>query len=176
MAQICQRAVRRRSRGIDRVGSELDVRFSVRQKIFDVVVFADVVDHLPCPTEVVTQAIRMVKHGGLVLISAPNVTHRTVRLKLLRGRFEYEDTGIFHATHLRWFTAKAIRLLCADAGLDVRSMQQTTATERAGYRRMLPWRIVPVWLWRRLIHLLTRLFPLLVSCQDVLVAQIRPIG
>ncbi len=169
-----QRAARSRSRGIDTVCGELDDTFVARHGLFDVVVFADVLEHLPAPAEALTRAIGLLKPGGLVLISVPNVAHWTVRLELLRGRFDYTDTGILDATHLRWFTAKTIRSLCTDVGLDVRSTQQAAGTWLAEYRQMLPWRIIPGRLRRRLIHLLTRLFPLLFGCQHVLLAQIRP--
>jgi methionine biosynthesis protein MetW len=169
-----QRAARSRSRGIDTVCGELDDTFSVRHGLFDVVVFADVLEHLPSPAEALTRAIPVLKPGGIVLISVPNVAHWTVRLRLLMGRFDYTDTGILDATHLRWFTAKTIRSLCTDVGLDVRSMQQAAGTWLAEYRQMFPWRIIPGRLRRPLIRLLARQFPLLFGCQHVLLAQVRP--
>jgi methionine biosynthesis protein MetW len=168
-----QRAERCRSRGINTVCGELDDAFSVRHGLFDVVVFADVLEHLPSPAEVLARAIRVLKPDGLVLISVPNVAHWTIRFNLLRGRFDYTDTGILDATHLRWFTAKTIRSLCTDVGLDVRSIQQADGTWIAEYWHMLPWRIIPGRVRRRLIHLLTRLFPLLFGCQHVVLAQVR---
>ena len=170
-----QRAERSRSRGIDTVCGELDETFSARHGLFDVIVFADVLEHLPSPAEVLTRAMRVLRPGGLVLISVPNVAHWSVRLNLLRGRFDYTETGILDATHLRWFTAKTIHSLCTDVGLDVRSIQQTAGTELSEYWQTLPWRVIPGRLRRRLIHLLTRLFPLLFGCQHVVLAQIRPV-
>jgi methionine biosynthesis protein MetW len=171
-----QRAARSRSRGIDTVCGELDDMFLANHGLFDVVVFADVLEHLPSPAGVLTRAISVLKPGGFVLISVPNVAHWTVRLKLLRGRFDYTETGILDATHLRWFTAKSIRSLCTEVGLDVRSMQQTAGTGLAEYWQTLPWRVIPGRLRRRLIQLLTRLFPLLFGCQHVVLAQTRPAG
>ena len=168
-----QRAARSRSRGIETVCGELDDAFAARHGLFDVVVFADVLEHLPSPAEVLTRAIGILKPGGLVLISVPNVAHWSVRLKLLRGCFDYTEDGILDATHLRWFTAKTIRSLCTDVGLEIRSMRQTAGTELAEYWHM-PWRAVPGRLRRRLIQRLTGLFPLLFGCQHVIVAQTRP--
>ena len=62
-------------------------------------------------------ATRALVPGGAIVVSVPNVAHWTVRLDLLCGRFQYRETGIMDATHLRWFTRDGIALLLDAAGL-----------------------------------------------------------
>jgi 2-polyprenyl-3-methyl-5-hydroxy-6-metoxy-1,4-benzoquinol methylase len=78
----------------------------------DCVVFADVLEHLPDPWAVLRRYRAMLGPGGRVVVSVPNVAHRSVVEGLLRGRFDYVDAGILDRTHLRFFTrASAIDLL-----------------------------------------------------------------
>lgn len=85
---------------------------------FDVIIFADVLEHLPWPLGVLRGYLRWLKPGGSVIVSLPNVGLWHVRLSLLLGRFEYQQSGVLDATHLRFFTRRtALRLLDA-AGLE----------------------------------------------------------
>lgn len=85
----------------------------------DALVLGDVLEHLRDPWAALERCVVAIKPGGLLLASIPNVGHMSVVLSLLRGEWEYQDEGIFDATHLRWFTLKSIRKLFADAGLEV---------------------------------------------------------
>ena len=71
---------------------------------FDVIVLADVLEHVPAPADLLDLAHEALRPAGLILVSVPNVAHWTVRAKLLLGRFDYAPSGIMDATHLRWFT------------------------------------------------------------------------
>jgi methionine biosynthesis protein MetW len=84
---------------------------------FDLVVLADVLEHLTDPAAVLRRAIGWAKPGGAVLVSVPNVAHWQARLTLARGRWPAEERGTFDASHLRWFTRDALAALLADAGL-----------------------------------------------------------
>ncbi len=52
-----------------------------------------------------------------MIISVPNVAHIDVRLMLLEGRWDYQQTGLMDDTHLRWFTKTSLRELLNHAGL-----------------------------------------------------------
>ena len=84
---------------------------------YDVVIFADVLEHLPRPEIALGHYIPMLKNGGSVIVSLPNVGLWSVRLSLLLGRFDYADTGVLDRTHLRFFTRRTARELLQDAGL-----------------------------------------------------------
>lgn len=84
--------------------------------LFDIVLFADVLEHLPNPQATLLLARHALKPGGSVIISVPNVAHWSVRLEVLQGRFRYQECGIMDATHLRWFTRASATSLLESAG------------------------------------------------------------
>jgi len=83
---------------------------------YDAILFLDVLEHLVHPEQVLRAARAWLRPGGVVLCSIPNVAHWRVRLSLLRGRFDYEDSGLLDRTHLRWFTRETARELVRQSG------------------------------------------------------------
>jgi methionine biosynthesis protein MetW len=135
---------------------------------FDVIVFADVLEHVAHPGDFLQLAHRALLPGGRVIASVPNVAHWSVRLDLLRGRFDYQPVGIRDATHLRWFTAETIRLLFESNGLRVVSLEHTANVTLPEYGTWRPWR----WMSRArrdpIIRALARRLPLLFGCQHII--------
>jgi 2-polyprenyl-3-methyl-5-hydroxy-6-metoxy-1,4-benzoquinol methylase len=84
---------------------------------FDVVLFSDLLEHMLDPDAVLAAHVKLLKPGGRILISLPNVAIWNVRLSLLFGSFRYRDTGTLDRTHLRFFTRRSLRELIANAGL-----------------------------------------------------------
>jgi 2-polyprenyl-3-methyl-5-hydroxy-6-metoxy-1,4-benzoquinol methylase len=74
---------------------------------FDTIIFADVLEHLAWPIGVLRKYAPLLKEGGTVIVSLPNVGLWSVRLALLFGRFHYADTGVLDRTHLRFFTRRS---------------------------------------------------------------------
>jgi SAM-dependent methyltransferase len=98
--------------------------FAERRK-FDVIVFSDILEHLYDPSDVLTRHYPLLAPGGQVLISLPNVAIWNVRLELLAGRFEYQDTGTLDRTHIRFFTRRTFHRFAREAGLDIRQRRIT---------------------------------------------------
>ena len=94
---------------------------------FDVIVFADVLEHLRDPVAVLRGALPLLTPGGAVVVSLPNIAHGSVRLALLEGRFEYRPLGLLDDTHLRFFTRRSVEELLDAAGLLAVDMRRTTA-------------------------------------------------
>lgn len=85
---------------------------------FDVLVFADVLEHLKKPAETLQLSCeRWLKPGGRVVLSLPNIANWQVRLNLLFGKFEYQETGILDKTHLHFYTFKSAAELMTGSGL-----------------------------------------------------------
>ncbi len=84
---------------------------------FDLIVFSDILEHVNDPDAVLSAHLKLLKPGGRVLVSLPNVAIWNVRLELLFGRFEYQDTGTLDRTHVRFFNGKNFRRLLHSAGL-----------------------------------------------------------
>jgi hypothetical protein len=62
-----------------------------------------------------------------VVISVPNVTHGSLRLALLQGRWTYTDTGLLDRTHIRFFTRDGLQELVTSAGCVVEDLRGTIA-------------------------------------------------
>jgi glycosyltransferase involved in cell wall biosynthesis len=92
---------------------------------YDAVVLGDVVEHLRNPRELLQRVTRVLKPGGKILMSLPNVANIWVRLNLLFGRFNYSRVGILDESHLRFFTLESSKKMARDSGLEVIN---TTAT------------------------------------------------
>jgi SAM-dependent methyltransferase len=87
----------------------------------DVVICADVLEHLRDPWAVLSWLRTLLPAGGAgkAIISLPNIAHWTARRALVRGRFDYADFGLFDRTHLRFFTRDSARELATRAGFAV---------------------------------------------------------
>jgi 2-polyprenyl-3-methyl-5-hydroxy-6-metoxy-1,4-benzoquinol methylase len=85
----------------------------------DVVVCADVLEHLRDPWSTLAWLRTLLAPQGKAIISVPNIGHWTARRALLRGRFDYADYGLFDRTHLRFFTRATASELATRAGFAV---------------------------------------------------------
>lgn len=75
---------------------------------FDYILFADVLEHLRDPWEVLRRAIPALRDSGRIIISVPNVANWTIRLSLLFGKFDPRERGILDKTHLHFFTLRTL--------------------------------------------------------------------
>lgn len=95
-------------------------RLELPDRFFDVIVFNDVLEHMPDPWGAVKLASRKINAGGRVVISLPNMRFIDNLLHLLKDRdFRYEPFGIRDSTHLRFFTKKSIPVLFENSGLEI---------------------------------------------------------
>ncbi len=95
-----------------------DIERQLGDSKFDVIMFADVLEHLAWPIGVLRGYLRWLAPEGSVIVSLPNVGLWSVRFSLLFGTFDYADTGVLDRTHLRFFTRKTARHLLDAAGLE----------------------------------------------------------
>lgn len=94
---------------------------------FDVIVFADVLEHVMDPAGVLADAAALLTDDGYVVISIPNITHGSVRLALLQGRWSYTDTGLLDRTHIKFFSRSGLVDLVHSAGFAVDELIGTVA-------------------------------------------------
>ena len=86
----------------------LDFDVELGERRFDVIVAADVLEHLKDPESVLRRLRPFLAPGGYLVASVPNVTHGSVRLALLGGSFPYADTGLLDRTHLRFYNRASL--------------------------------------------------------------------
>jgi 2-polyprenyl-3-methyl-5-hydroxy-6-metoxy-1,4-benzoquinol methylase len=89
---------------------------------YDVLLAAAVLEHLKYADRLLQTAHSLLKPGALLIVSLPNVAHYSVRLRLLAGRFDYQDYGIMDKTHLRLYTLQTGRVLLEGAGYTVENV------------------------------------------------------
>ncbi len=74
---------------------------------FDVIIAGDVLEHLVNPWDVLQKLNNVLKVGGHMLISLPNIRDMYALYSiLLKGSFGYTTQGIFDQTHMRFFCKK----------------------------------------------------------------------
>jgi len=146
------------------VGSVHDV--SLGDQRFDVVVLGDVLEHVADPDRALLRAARWVTPGGRLVISVPNVAHWSIRLEILRGRWEYRASGILDDTHLRFFTWQSGADLVTRAGLAAVERRPVISGLGAHLGRRVPGRVEG--LWRRI----GRRRPNLFAYQQLIVAEV----
>ena len=94
----------------------LDLAALLGDEQFDIILFADVLEHLREPGALLGRVEPLLAEGGSIIASIPNIAHGSVRLALLNGEFQYHETGLLDSTHLRFFTRESIQQLFETAG------------------------------------------------------------
>jgi methionine biosynthesis protein MetW len=84
---------------------------------FDVLIAADILEHLKDPWTTLRRYAQLLDPGATVVVSLPNVGHWSTYAHLARGSWPRKPEGIFDATHLRWFTLRDANELLVQAGL-----------------------------------------------------------
>ncbi|MEM0010911.1 MAG: class I SAM-dependent methyltransferase [Conexivisphaerales archaeon] len=110
------------------------------EKFFDIVICADVLEHLRKPDRVLRMLKRYLKPEGLLIVSLPNIAYWRVRMNLLLGKFDYEEVGIMDRTHLRFFTIKTGKELIERCGFKI------IKVEYCGWAmEYFPLKLFPTW-------------------------------
>lgn len=84
---------------------------------FDLVLCADVLEHLVDPWTVLRQLQRLSTDETRLAVSIPNIRYVGALWRIaVRGGFAYEEEGIFDRTHLRFFTRGNLDEMLRTAG------------------------------------------------------------
>lgn len=121
-AQFCDKVIQADVEGLEGL--------DYPENYFDVMVFADILEHLKAPQETLLRLKKYLNPKGFIIASLPNVARLDIRLKLLFGKFEYSETGIMDKTHLRFFTVFTARKIFVDCGYQISRIYYTGALMR----------------------------------------------
>jgi len=116
-----------KNKGLDVICCNIEeAELPYEKESFDYIILADVIEHLREPEEVLKIILLYLKKGGSFLCSVPNIQHITIINNLIKGKFEYTDSGILDKTHLRFFTLHSIRQLFDSIGTKIEILQGIT--------------------------------------------------
>jgi len=166
---IASKAIKRAKKNLDKaclLNIETDT-LPFAERSFDIIICADVLEHLYQPLLVLRKLKSYLKDSGVFIFSIPNVANIEVRWNLLWGRFDYQQIGIIDESHLRFFTKKTAIKLVSDAGLKVVKMDYSPGFSFF----FLQGRIMKLKLLRKLQYRLAKLAPKLFCAQFIIVAK-----
>ncbi len=89
---------------------------------FDVVLCADVLEHLRHPEQVLRACYKLLSDEGRLVASIPNAAHADVRLALLGGQLPFRPMGLLDNTHIKFFTRSLVEQLFECSGFRVISV------------------------------------------------------
>jgi 2-polyprenyl-3-methyl-5-hydroxy-6-metoxy-1,4-benzoquinol methylase len=118
------------------VGDVEIVPFDLPPDSFDVVLCADVIEHLRDPAGLLRRVRSLLRTDGRLVVSTPNIANWTIRLGLLFGRFRYTDRGILDRTHTHLFTRKTLLECVASAGFTTDTVDITVPVPVVGTPRI----------------------------------------
>lgn len=132
---------------------------------YDIIVAADILEHLVNPEYVLSKLKTHLKKGGLLVVSLPNVANIYVRMSLLFGQFNYHSKGLLDKTHLHFYTFKTAASMLSKTGWKIVD-RNVTAMPLA-----IVFPFLKLALFRWMLHLfygMTRLFKGLFGYQSLL--------
>lgn len=95
---------------------------------FDAILTLDILEHLVDPWTILEKLSRLLKPGGVIIASIPNVRHISVVIPLLLlDDWRYQEEGLLDSTHIRFFTQKTAIKLMTSTGLKVEMIDHTGA-------------------------------------------------
>lgn len=139
------------------VHREGDYTIPFQEESFDVVTICDVIEHLhESPRELLNVGGRLLRAGGILLITMPNVVNLKKRIKVVIGRSNYPDVAAFFCSasqwrgHVREYTLAETAYIVTTAGFEV---VRAHTFDRASVMK-IPWRVA-----RAVYYVLAALVP-----------------
>ena len=126
---------------------------SVIEGKFDLVICADVLEHLRAPEKLLYELQERLSTSGKIVASIPNFGNWYPRIRVLLGKFDYDARGILDQSHLRFFTKKSFTRIANIAGYDVTNTW-TTGTPFEVMLRGAPTRRIS---WKTLLAVLAKI-------------------
>jgi 2-polyprenyl-3-methyl-5-hydroxy-6-metoxy-1,4-benzoquinol methylase len=145
------------------VGDVEELELPFEHQSFDVVLCGDLVEHLREPEVFLARVQPILKRDGRLVLTTPNVANRTLRLRLMGGRWRYTNRGLLDRTHVHLFTRKTLVEALDNAGYRVLELDFTVPMPSpvASRRHAL----------ERIAHAVGRLRPSLFAYQFIVAAE-----
>jgi 2-polyprenyl-3-methyl-5-hydroxy-6-metoxy-1,4-benzoquinol methylase len=102
---------------------------------FDVVTLWDVIEHVQSPVAYIEQAARLVRHGGMVVLTTPNI--RSVAYRLLGARW----WAVGPNDHIYYFSPRTMQRLLARYRLNIHAMH-TDGNKLDTWQQWIPFTVL----------------------------------
>ena len=103
----------------------------IKDEKFDVIVFADILEHLDEPEAVLREYKKYLKEDGCVIVSLPNFASWTIRFKRLFGPLKPAKYGILDETHKHFYDLEKAKKLVEEAGIEIKKLDVNPNIMRA---------------------------------------------
>ncbi len=103
--------------------------FRLEKESFDLIICADILEHLYDPWKVLHDIRDYLSPDGKILASIPNVQYIKNIINFLHGNWKYEDNGLLDVTHIRFFTLNEIIKMFTGTGYKITHCSGATDPE-----------------------------------------------
>lgn len=94
---------------------------------FDVVLMADVLEHLTNPANCLQAVLPYLQDDGSIVVSVPNIANGGVIAALWCDAFNYAETGLLDRTHIHFFTTSTLYAVLESHGLIIDQIEYVDA-------------------------------------------------
>lgn len=101
---------------------ESKLKEKLASKRFDVILISDSLGYFKDPTFILKTLKDFLEKDGYIVCHASNVSHGSIRLKLLDGDFKYTKTGLLSKDNLKFFTLDTILSILSSAGYSMKNL------------------------------------------------------
>ncbi len=109
------------------------IEFPFDPNSFDIILALDILEHLVDPWTTIKKLHGLLKPGGRLIVSVPNVRHYSVIIPLLfLGDWRYAQEGLLDSTHIRFFTRRTAKKIFLAQGFKIERMDQTGGKKGIG--------------------------------------------
>jgi len=126
-----------RRRGIEALQHDLGAPLPLADASADCVLCIDVLEHLVRPEFCLSEAHRLLRDGGLLVVNVPNHFDVRGRLRILRGsgidsQGYFPESSHWEYPHLRFFQHRSIGQLLSECGFQVESDESSQVSSLPG--------------------------------------------
>lgn len=148
--ELCSQAMQNSERVFEGSIDDTKIRSHVKDAgPYDLIICADVLEHLLNPAETLNQLTNMLTQDGHIITSLPNVRHFSTFWHLgVRGTWPQHERGIFDDTHLHFYTRRNIVSLCQSAGLELIQEKRNMRILESGAWTMPAAKVFDFWPFR----------------------------
>lgn len=86
---------------------------------FDLIIAAEIVEHLLYPEKLLKKLGNLLKEDGQLIVTTPNFLVWSNRIKMLFGKFVYQEGGFWCRDHIHFFTLPELKKTLEDGGWQI---------------------------------------------------------